>query len=109
MTPQEIADYKQRWMSTGNNNPVRLHSDLDTQGKTWCRRTLERHQWSMKTWTNVYEHTFFFEDIRAAQNFAMEFGRFANQKADEFEIESLDPDKRSWYYDDLGNKRKKEQ
>jgi hypothetical protein len=79
MTPQEIADYKQQWMSTGDNNPVRLHSDLDTQGKTWCRRNLERQQWSMTTWTDVYEHTFFFEDIRAAQNFEMEFVNWVNK------------------------------
>lgn len=32
---------------------------------------------------------------------------FINKK-DEFEIESLDPDKRSWYYDSDGIKRKKE-
>ena len=80
MTPQEIADYKQRWMSTGNNNPVRLHSDLDTKGKTWCRRVLERHQWSFTAWTYNYEHTFYFEDLVVAQNFAMEFGRFVNQE-----------------------------
>lgn len=78
MTPQDIADYKQRWMSTGNNNPVRIHSDLADQAKTWCRRQLERHQWSMTSWTAVYEHTFFFEDIRAAQNFAMEFSQWVN-------------------------------
>ena len=79
MTPQEIADYKQQWMSTGDNNPVRLHSDLDTQGKTRWRRQLERQQWSMTTWTDVYEHTFFFEDIRAAQNFEMEFVNWVNK------------------------------
>lgn len=79
MTPQEISDYKVRWMSTGNNNPVRLHSDLDVQGKDWCRRTLERHEWSFTKYTDVYEHTFFFEDVRAAQNFAMEFKNWVNK------------------------------
>lgn len=104
MTPQETADYKMRWMP---GHAVRLHSDLDVQGKAWCRRTLERHQWAFKPWTDVYEHTFHFEDLRAAQNFEMEFGRFANQSKD-FDIESLDPDERSWYYDGDGTKRKKE-
>ena len=28
---------------------------------------------------------------------------------DDFDIESLDPDKRSWYYDDTGVKRKKDE
>ena len=31
---------------------------------------------------------------------------FINKKAD-FDIESLDPEERSWYYDDDGAKRKK--
>jgi len=30
------------------------------------------------------------------------------QKPEDFELESLDPDERSWYYDDDGTKRKKE-
>jgi len=73
MTPQEIFEYKQQWMSTGNNNPVQLHSDLVDQGKSWCRKNLQRHQWSMHTWTDVYEHTFYFEDVVASEKFATEF------------------------------------
>ena len=80
MTPQEVSDYKQRWMASGNNNPVRLHSDVVDRGKTWCRRQLERHQWSVTLWTDVYEHTFFFEDARAAQNFEMEMKPYSNQE-----------------------------
>jgi hypothetical protein len=79
MTPQEIADYKQQWMSTGDNNPVRLHSDLDTQGKTWCRRNLERHQWKMNTWTDVYEHTFFFELEEHSLTFSQQWPEYVNQ------------------------------
>lgn len=77
MTPQEIFEYKQRWKP---GYTVRLHSDLVDHGKTWCRRQLERQQWSMTEWTDVYEHTFHFEDVRAGQNFEMEFGKFANQE-----------------------------
>ena len=73
MTPQEIAEYKQRWMSAGNNNPVRLHSDLDVAGKDWCRKYLERHQWSFSKYTDHYEHTFYFEDVKHSQLFAQEF------------------------------------
>lgn len=76
MTPQEIADHKMRWMP---GHSVRLHSDLDVQGKDWCRRNLERHEWSFKTWTGVYEHTFYFENILAAQNFEMEFNNWVNK------------------------------
>lgn len=76
MTPQEIVDYKMRWLP---GHSVRLHSDLDIAGKDWCRRTLEQHQWSFAKYTNVYEHTFCFEDIRVAQNFEMEFSNWANK------------------------------
>lgn len=74
MTPQEIADYKMRWMP---GYAVSLHSDLDVQGKDWCRKQLQRHQWSFRPWTNLYAHTFYFENQNAAQNFTMEFGRYA--------------------------------
>ena len=77
MTPQEQHEYKMRWMP---GYPVRLHSDVSDQGKTWCRRQLERHQWSVTTWTHVYEHTFHFEDVQAAQNFEMEMKPYSNQE-----------------------------
>lgn len=78
-TPQMISDYKQQWMK--NSHPVRLHSDLDVKGKDWCRKNLDRWQWSMKTWTDVYEHTFHFEDIEDAKAFinAMPM-KFVNQE-----------------------------
>lgn len=59
MTPQEIFEYKNKWKPNGYRVPV--HSDLDVQCKDWCRRNCERWEWSMTTWTNVYEHTFMFE------------------------------------------------
>lgn len=75
MTPQEIFEYKQRWKP---GYTVRIHSDITDKAKTWCRRQLERWEWSMTEWTDVYEHTFHFEDIIAGQNFQMEMGRYAN-------------------------------
>jgi|TARA_R110002153_G_C13004815_1_gene465555 hypothetical protein len=78
MTPLEIADYKMRWMRD-NPHSVRLHSDLTDKGKTWCRRHLERHQWKMNTWTNVYEHTFYFESKEQANLFEQQWPKFTNQ------------------------------
>lgn len=72
MTPQEISDYKMRWLTKGGY-PVSIHSDLDIEGKDWCRRFLERHQWSFSKYTAPYEHTFWFEDQRISQQFAQEF------------------------------------
>lgn len=73
MTPQEIADYKQRWMSTGKAYSVTIHEDLDIRGKDWCRKNLQRHQWSFRKYTDVYEHTFFFENNYMGQQFEQEF------------------------------------
>lgn len=77
MTPQEIFDYKQKWKP---GFTVRLHSDLDWEGKDWCRRNLDRHQWSFTSWTHVYEHTFHFEDESNAQSFKQHFNTYANQE-----------------------------
>jgi hypothetical protein len=78
MTPQEVFEYKMKWKPIGF--AVRLHSDLDWKGKDWCRKNLERHQWSMDTYTDVYEHTFFFEKEEHAKLFETQFNKkFVNQ------------------------------
>jgi hypothetical protein len=70
MTPQEISEYKMKWRP---GTIVRIHSDLDWEAKQWCRKNLERHQWSMDTYTSVYEHSFFFENEDNAIKFANQF------------------------------------
>ena len=75
MTPLEIHDYKLSWRP---GYSVRIHSDIEGRAKSWAKRQLEKHQWYIMKWTNVYEHTFHFEDIRAAQNFEMEMHPYAN-------------------------------
>jgi len=77
MTPQETFEYKLNWKP--NAYCVRLHSDLDWQGKDWCRKNLQRHQWSMDTYTNVYEHTFFFENEIHGKEFETLWPKFTNQ------------------------------
>ena len=76
MTPQQITDHKNKWMP---GYEVRLHSDLESSGKDWCKQVMPKESWHFVKWTNVYEHTFRFEFIEAAQNFQMEFGEYANQ------------------------------
>jgi hypothetical protein len=71
MTPQEIFEYKQRWRANAQGVPI--HSDYDWRAKTWCRKHLERHQWSMDTYTDVYEHTVLFEHQHHAQQFTQEY------------------------------------
>ena len=77
MTPQEINDYKLKWLP---GYTVRLHSDLDWKGKDWCRKQLERQAWSFTAWTYNYEHTFHFENQSTAQTFIEQFGPYANQE-----------------------------
>lgn len=71
-TPLEISDYKRKWKMSGGFAVV-VHSDLDWKGKDWCRRNLERQQWSFDKWTGVYEHTFWFEAEAVANRFKKDF------------------------------------
>lgn len=66
MTPQEISDYKMGW-APGFEVPI--HSDHDWRAKIWCRKNVERHRWSMDTWTASYQHTFRFEKKKDANAF----------------------------------------
>jgi hypothetical protein len=78
MTPQEIFEYKNKWMSQ-NPHSVKIHSDLEDKGKQWCKNMLEPQEWKFQKWSDIYEHTFYFENIHAAQNFEMEFSRYVNK------------------------------
>jgi hypothetical protein len=75
MTPQEIFEYKTKWLSAGGH-AVKLHSDLDVEGKLWCRRNVERHQWSFIQYTDLYEHTFLFENQDTSKQFEKEFEKW---------------------------------
>jgi len=76
MTPIEIFEYKNKWKPGFS---IRLHSDLVNEGKTWCRKNMARHEWSMTEWTNVYEHTFHFENENNAKQFKEKFNEYADQ------------------------------
>ena len=72
MTPIETYEYKLSWLP-GRSVPI--HSDHADKCKSWCRKNLPRHQWSMSSWSNVYEHTFHFElddDAMSFKSFMVE-------------------------------------
>ena len=71
MTPQEIFEYKNSWKP---GFAVDVHSDLDVQCKDWCRKNLNRWEWSMSLHTDVYRHTFYFESPLHAKQFSEKFG-----------------------------------
>lgn len=67
LTPLEVVDYKNRWRTSATK--VRTHSDIVDTAKTWCRRNLDRWEWSMTAYTDVYEHTFEFELVENGHAF----------------------------------------
>ena len=76
MTPIEISEYKMRWRP---GYTVDVHSDLDVQCKDWCRKNLNRWEWSMDTYTYVYAHTFCFEQEEHAQQFRTKFADWVDK------------------------------
>ena len=76
MTPLEISEYKMRWKP---GFQVDVHSDLDVQCKAWCRGNLNRWEWSMDTYTDVYSHSFYFEEEQAAAEFKRKFERWVDK------------------------------
>jgi hypothetical protein len=77
MTPQEIFEYKNTWKPQGFQ--VDIHSDLDVQCKDWCRKNLNRWEWSMDTYTDVYSHSFYFEEEQAADKFKRKFEKWVDK------------------------------
>ena len=77
MTPIEIFEYKNKWKP---GYTVRLHSDLESAGKEYCKIQMHKQQWDITKWTNVYEHTYHFEYKQDADSFVAHFDKkFVNQ------------------------------
>lgn len=68
MTPQEIFDYKTTWLK-GCRNISTFHTDLKYDAKAWCKANLKQHQWSFCEFTDVYEHSIYFETADMKDNF----------------------------------------
>lgn len=77
MTPIEIFEYKQRWQRAGGY-AVRLHSDLRSQGKDYCKIQLMKQQWDFSQYTDNYEDTFHFEYKQDADMFRNKFKKYAD-------------------------------
>jgi hypothetical protein len=79
MIPIEIFEYKQRWQRAGGY-AVRLHSDLRSQGKDFCKAQLMKQQWDFSMYTDNYEDTFHFEYKQDADSFRNKFKKFADME-----------------------------
>lgn len=67
MTPQQIWDYKMKWLP---GHAVSIHSDLsDHIARHIVTQQLPPHKWHYKKWTNVYEHSYLFESEQDANIF----------------------------------------
>ena len=77
MTPIEIFEYKKRWQRAGGY-AVRLHSDLRSQGKDYCKIQLMKQQWDFSQYTDNYEDTFHFEYKQDADAFRNKFKKYAD-------------------------------
>ena len=77
MIPIEIFEYKQRWQRAGGY-AVRLHSDLRSQGKDYCKTQLMKQQWDFSQYTDNYEDTFHFEYKQDADMFRNKFKKYAD-------------------------------
>lgn len=70
MTPVQIFEYKQKWMSTGNANPVRHHSDWRSNAIDFCKSNFEKYQWQHSRFTSIYEDTVYFEHAHHSELFS---------------------------------------
>jgi hypothetical protein len=68
-TPQEINEYKRKWMQE-TAFEVQVDIDSDVWGKDWCRKKMERMDWSFEKNTQPDDsHTFFFKEEDVAEKF----------------------------------------
>lgn len=70
MTPQEITDYKRRWMP---GIMVEVHSDLRTSAKDYCKQ-LDKHRYHIKENTEPYKDVYCFENDNTVSRFLECFG-----------------------------------
>jgi len=74
MTPQEQHDYKLKWRP---GYSVQVDCDSDSWGKTYCRKHLQRHQWTFDKYTRPDDsHTFSFEDSNFAEIFLEAYNKY---------------------------------
>lgn len=73
MTPQEIHDYRMKWRYSSPNYIVTTHSDSRSDVKQWCKNHLQKQEWELVIWTDVYEDTVYFETLEMQTRFMDEF------------------------------------
>ena len=76
LTPQEVFDYKRKWKLTCCHS-VQVDMDSHIWGKEWCRKHLDRIDWSFDKYTRPDDsHTFMFKEEIAANTFLEEYRKY---------------------------------
>lgn len=70
-TPQEIDDYKKTWYP---GYAVNYHTDLKYEAKNWVKEHVRQYSYKHHTYTDVYQHTYHFENHLDANDFEALFG-----------------------------------
>ena len=76
MTPQEIFEYKRDWKM---NSCYSVQVDMDSHvwGKDWCRKHLDRIDWSFDKHTQPDDsHTFMFKEEIVAMSFIDDYRKY---------------------------------
>jgi len=60
MTPQEISDYKRKWLMDSFYFEVKTHTDVRRECKGWCKLNCFKQEWGIENYTGVYQDTFVF-------------------------------------------------
>lgn len=60
MTPQEIVDYKRRWIMASYFES-HVHSDNRSAVTEWLKNNCFKHRYDLKTFTDIYGDTARFE------------------------------------------------
>ena len=74
MTPLEISEYKMRWRP---GYRVQVDCDSDVWGKDYCRKHIERHEWTFDKYSRPDDsHTFAFEKKEVANLFFKAYNEY---------------------------------
>jgi len=66
VTPIEIFEYKSKYCIY----PVVINEDLEEKGKNWCKINLDKFQWKLEKYVDIYEHAFLFDNEETASKFS---------------------------------------
>jgi len=74
MTPQEISDYRVKWIATEDFSDVSIYSDDFVSATQWCHEELKPGSWKAIKHSGQHECRVLFENEKDANIFSSFFG-----------------------------------